>query len=185
MSNSKDTRVSKWLSLILRHKPEEAGLTLDENGWVATTDLVKAMSHKYPGTGIDDLKRIVAECEKQRYAFNDKQTKIRANQGHSVDIDLKLEPAVPLIPILYHGTATRFIDSIKEKGIVPGSRKQVHLSGDFATAVIVGARHGSPVILEIDAAQMINDGHVFYRSDNGVWLTDLVPWKYVLRMTYA
>jgi putative RNA 2'-phosphotransferase len=185
MSNSKDTRISKWLSLVLRHKPEEANLTLDENGWTSTVELVKAMSLKYPGTTKEDFVRIVTECPKQRYAFNDIGTKVRANQGHSVDIDLKLEPSVPLNPILYHGTATRFMDSIRAKGLIPGSRKQVHLSYDHDTAVNVGSRHGTPVILEIDAAQMIKDGYLFYRADNGVWLTDSVPWKYVLRMTYV
>lgn len=176
------TRLSKYLSLILRHAPEKVGLTLGEGGWIEVATLLAATQQS--GNPIDEtlLRRIVAEDEKQRYAFSADGTKIRANQGHSVRVDLGLEPIVPPL-LLYHGTATRFLDSILATGLQPQSRTHVHLSLDHDTAVKVGMRHGKPVVLEVQAGQMAADGFLFYRAENGVWLTAQVPPRYLTLTT--
>lgn len=177
-----DQRISKFLSLILRHKPEEVGLKLDDEGWINVEVLIKAVKSRYASFTRVDLERIVAECEKQRYSFNDtldlSKQKIRANQGHSITVDLKLEPTIPP-QNLYHGTATRFIDSIYLKGLIPNGRQYVHLSEDLETAKRVGVRHGNLYIFRVLSGDMHNDGFKFFLSDNGVWLTDHVPQKYL------
>lgn len=171
-------RLSKFLSLILRHDPEKVGLVLEEGGWVEVHTLLVALQKA--GHRVDEslLHQVVRENDKQRFAFNEDSTKIRANQGHSVRVDLGLHP-IPPPEILYHGTATRFLESILATGLQPQSRTYVHLSPDYDTAVKVGARHGKPVVLKVEAARMVADGFLFYRADNGVWLTEQVPSQYL------
>ncbi len=171
-------QVSKYMSLILRHKPEVAGITLDEHGWASNSELVKALKKKYPGFGNTHLMFIVKSDEKKRYSFNEDMSKIRANQGHSIPVDLELEAVTPP-DILYHGTADKYTKSIEKKGLIPKSRQYVHLSGDVKTAIEVGRRHGQPVVLAVNTKQMVDDGYEFYLSENGVWLTKEVPVKYL------
>ena len=171
-------KVSRYLSLILRHKPEQAGITLDEHGWANVEELIKGVSKKYPIT-IDILEEIVATDDKQRYSFSNDHMLIRANQGHSVPVDVELEILEPP-EYLYHGTAEKYIDSIMEKGLIPKSRLYVHLSEDIDTAAGVGKRHGEPVVYQINARNMHKCGFIFCKSKNGVWLVDRVPaWRLV------
>ena len=171
------TEISKLIALVLRHKPEELGLTLDEHGWCDADALVQRINDKQPFT-MEDLQRIVAEDGKQRYSFSEDGSMIRANQGHSIPVDVELTEATPPA-VLYHGTASRFVESIRNAGLQPRSRLYVHLSADVGTAEIVGKRHGKPVIFVVDAAQMAADGFTFYLSTNGVWLTKAVPPEYL------
>ena len=173
----KDT--SKFISLILRHKPETIGITLDEHGWANVDELIAGVNRTYP-LDMTELERIVAEDEKQRYSFNDDKTLIRANQGHSIPVDVELEIVKPP-EMLYHGTGEKFTASIDVQGLIPKSRLYVHLSGDEDTARKVGQRHGKPVIYTVKSGEMYRDGVVFYRSVNGVWLTKAVPVKYLER----
>ena len=173
------TRLSKFLSLILRHQPEKVGLTLDEAGWVGVTELLDALtSHGHPITR-ETLLHIVATSEKKRFALSADGKRIRASQGHSVEVELGYAPATPP-PLLYHGTVDRFLNSIREKGLIKGDRHHVHLSPDTTTATTVGARRGKPVLLTIDAAAMAREGVLFYVSANGVWLTDHVPVQFIV-----
>lgn len=166
--------LSKFVSLVLRHEPQRIGLTLDSQGWTSVEELLAAaVRHGKPLTR-EKLDRIVAENEKQRFAFSDDGQRIRARQGHSVDVDLELAPQIPP-DILFHGTATRFLESIRATGLEARSRQHVHLSRDEATAVQVGQRHGKPVVLKVRAGQMHTAGHEFYLSENHVWLTARVP----------
>ncbi len=176
MSN-KDKNISKFISLILRHKPETIGIELDEHGWADVGELINGISRTYPISMVD-LERIVAEDEKQRYSINDDRTLIRANQGHSIPVDVELKTVV-LPEILYHGTGEKYVSSIDKTGLLPKSRLYVHLSGDKETAKKVGQRHGKPVIYVIKSAKMQDDGFTFYRSVNGVWLTKTVPVEYL------
>ena len=172
------TRVSKYLSLHLRHRPDALGLTPRTGGWVPVDDLLRAASrHGFP-IGRDELVELVRTSDKQRFAFDESGTRIRANQGHSVAVDLELEPLAPP-PVLYHGTGHRAVSTIIAEGLRKMSRHHVHLSPNRDTARRVGARHGKPAIFAVDAAGMVRDGHVFYRSANGVWLTDSVPPRYL------
>lgn len=165
---------SKFLSKVLRHAPESVGLRLDEAGWVAVDDLLAAA--RGAGVALDraTLDRVVAENDKKRFALSPDGQRIRASQGHSVDVELGLQPLEPP-EVLFHGTADRNLDSIRRDGLRPGRRTHVHLSADEATATAVGQRHGRPVVLRVLAGQLHAAGHAFYRSDNGVWLTDAVP----------
>lgn len=172
-------KVSKFISLILRHKPEEIGITLDEHGWAKVHDLIDGLSVKYPGFNIDILEEIVATDEKQRYSFNEDHTLIRANQGHSIPVDVELEQVEPP-EYLYHGTGMKYYASIMENGLISKSRLYVHLSEDVDTAISVGARHGDPVVFCVDAKVMHKHGFIFYKSKNGVWLTERVPNEYLL-----
>ena len=171
------TNLSKYLSLILRHKPETIGISLDKHGWADVDELIAGIS-KTKDFNMEILEEIVRIDEKQRYSFNADKTKIRANQGHSIDVDVELEEKIPP-EVLYHGTATRFIESIKKNGINKQSRLYVHLSKDIDTAFMVGKRHGRPAIFVVDTKAMVADGYKFYLSENGVWLTDVVPNKYL------
>lgn len=167
-------RVGKFLSLVLRHKPEEIGITLDKNGWADVGDLLKNM-HISKGL----LDEIVSTNNKKRYEYNENNTKIRACQGHSVEVDLKLEPKDPP-NILYHGTSDGFIESIKKNGLRAQNRNHVHLSVDKETASKVGQRHGGKtVVLIVRSEEYHKDGAEFYMSTNGVWLTKEVPYKYI------
>ncbi|MEP3274781.1 MAG: RNA 2'-phosphotransferase [Stappiaceae bacterium] len=175
MSNSiKDnTKRSKFLSLVLRHDPAKIGLTLDPEGWADIAELIKKAPPRL-FLSSDVIEEIVASSDKQRFKISDDGCRIRANQGHSVKIDLKLTSSTPPA-VVYHGTATRFVDAIMKEGLQPGSRNHVHLSLDLQTATKVGKRHGKPVILTVDAQQMVADGFEFFLSENNVWLTAHVP----------
>jgi putative RNA 2'-phosphotransferase len=172
-------KLSVFISLILRHKPGEIGITLDEHGWANVDELIAGINASGRNIDMDILKEIVATDEKKRYSFNEDMTLIRANQGHSVLVDVELKEVTPP-DILYHGTAWRFIDGIKRDGIKPMSRLYVHLSKDFDTARTVGRRHGDCAVLVIEAKKMYENGIKFYLSENGVWLTEYVDWKYVM-----
>ena len=174
MSN-KET--SKYISLILRHKPQTIGIILDEHGWADVKELIAGVNITHPLT-MEVLEQIVAEDEKQRYSFNEDKTLIRANQGHSIPVDVELEEKIPP-EILYHGTGEKFVPAIDKEGLIPKSRLYVHLSGDRDTAENVGRRHGRPVIYTVNSGDMHRDGYVFFRSVNGVWLTKEVPAKYL------
>jgi putative RNA 2'-phosphotransferase len=172
--------VSKFLSKHLRHAPEALGLTLRPGGWVPVDDLLAAGARAGFPIGYDELVECVETNDKQRFAFDDTGDLIRANQGHSVEVDLRLEPAAPPA-VLYHGTVERFLPAILTEGLKKGRRHHVHLSADVETARRVGARRGVPVILRVDAGGMHAAGFAFFRSPNGVWLTDAVPPSYLSR----
>jgi putative RNA 2'-phosphotransferase len=169
---------SKFLSLVLRHEPERIGIQLDDAGWTNVESLLAACAlHGNPITR-EQLVEIVRTSDKQRFALSPDGTQIRANQGHSVEVDLKLEPVAPPA-VLFHGTVDKYLDSIRAKGLVKGERHHVHLSADTETAGKVGSRRGKPVLLEVRAGAMAAAGHVFYRSANGVWLVDAVPPQFI------
>ena len=172
------TKDSKLLSLILRHAPEKAGLTLGDGGWVRVDDLLAGLKKMNRGFGRERLQTIVDSNEKKRFTLSDDGARIRAAQGHSVKIKSDLKPVAPP-SLLYHGTATRFIDAIKPTGLKSMKRQHVHLSSDIETATKVGQRHGKPVILNIMSGEMAKQGHLFYCADNGVWLTDAVPTEFI------
>ncbi len=171
-------QTSKFLSLILRHEPEVVGLWLGEGGWVAVDDLLAALAKHGKPLSRAELEAVVATNDKRRFAFNDDGTLIRASQGHSVEVELGYQPATPPA-LLYHGTVEKFLQSIRAKGLVRGERHHVHLTADGETAKRVGARRGRPVVLIIDAAAMRSAAHPFYRSENGVWLTEHVPVQFI------
>lgn len=171
---------SKFLSLILRHKPEVIGITLDEHGWADVSKLIEGISKKHP-FDMKTLEKIVAEDSKQRYSFNKDKTLIRANQGHSIPVDVELEKKYPP-NVLWHGTGEKYAELIDKQGLLPKSRLYVHLSGDYDTAVKVGSRHGKPIVYEVNAAQMQQDGYDFFQSVNGVWLIKTVPVKYLHKL---
>ncbi len=173
-----DKSISKRLSLILRHQPEKAGLTLGDGGWVSVAELLAGLDGIGWGITEDDLHRVVANNDKKRFTLSEDGAMIRAAQGHSVEIANDLVAITPP-DTLFHGTATRFLDAILEEGLKRMSRQHVHLSADAETATKVGQRHGKPVILTVAAAAMHAEGHAFYRADNGVWLTDAVPPRYL------
>jgi putative RNA 2'-phosphotransferase len=167
-------RVSKRLSFVLRHHPDSVGLTLDDAGWVGVDELLAALARSGMRLSRAELDAVVAGNDKQRFAFDDSGTRIRASQGHSVPVALGYRTEVPL-DVLFHGTVQRFLPAILAEGLRPGNRHAVHLSPDVATASVVGGRRGRPVILRVDAAAMAAHGFLFTRSANGVWLTDAVP----------
>ena len=169
---------SKFLSLILRHDPGAVGVTLDSQGWIEVDVLISAIRRKRPQFSRELLNKIVETNNKKRFAFSEDGKRIRASHGHSIGIDLNLEPASPP-DILFHGTAIRNLDSIREQGLHSGARDHVHLSQDEITAHKVGSRHGKPVILRIRAGNMAKAGETFYLSENGVWLTDSVAVEYI------
>lgn len=174
MTEKNIKKTSKFLSYVLRHHPEKLNLTMDEQGWVTVEELLQNLNN----VSMTELEIVVAENNKKRFAFNEDKTKIRANQGHSIKIDLAYSPTEPP-EFLYHGTATKNITSIQKSGIMKGSRHHVHLSADLGTAKNVGQRHGKPVILIVESKKMHIAGHKFLFSDNGVWLTDFVPTEFI------
>ncbi|MFB7713142.1 RNA 2'-phosphotransferase [Streptomyces sp. NPDC056105] len=176
MDERRTVKVSKYLSKHLRHQPERIGLTLDEGGWVEIgTLLAAAAAHGFRITR-DELDHVVAANDKRRFAIEG--SRIRASQGHTVDVDLGLPPATPPA-YLYHGTVAAALDAIRTEGLRPMSRHDVHLSPDRETATRVGARRGRPIVLSVDAGAMHRDGHTFRVSANGVWLTEAVPPRYL------
>jgi len=177
MANHLDS-TSKFLSYVLRHQPDAIGLTLDDEGWADVSELITLANVDGRKLTFELITEVVATNSKKRFALSEDGRKIRASQGHSVAIDLGLAAATPP-DVLYHGTATRFLDSIKEKGLIPGSRQHVHLSADLATAVEVGRRHGKPTIITVQSLRMHSSGHAFFFSDNSVWLTSSVPVEFL------
>lgn len=176
MSKSLES-TSKYLSLILRHKPETIGIKLDEHGWADVDELIAGIS-KTHDFSMEILEEIVRTDNKQRFSFNDDKTLIRANQGHSIPVDVELEKVEPP-EFLYHGTGEKYRNSIDQSGLIPKSRLYVHLSGDVETAINVGKRHGKPIVYKVHSGEMQKDGYEFFRSVNGVWLTKEVPAKYL------
>jgi putative RNA 2'-phosphotransferase len=176
--DGKLVRFSKFLSLVLRHDPRKIGLALDQQGWADVEALIAgANAHGVPLTRAL-LEQVVAENDKQRFKLSEDGQRIRANQGHTLKVDLELKASQPP-GRLYHGTATRFLAPIRRDGLRPGKRQHVHLSLDHETAVKVGSRHGQPVVLVVRAAEMAAAGYLFYLSDNGIWLTAAVPAKFL------
>lgn len=174
------TRTSKLISLVLRHKPEVIGITLDEHGWANVADLIAGVNRIRPLT-MELLEEIVRTDDKQRFSFNGDKTRIRANQGHSIPVDVELEELEPP-EYLWHGTGEKYRESIEQNGLIAKTRLYVHLSADREMAVKVGARHGRPIVFQVSTGQMHRDGHRFYRSVNGVWLTKYVPAVYLQLM---
>jgi putative RNA 2'-phosphotransferase len=168
---------SRYLSLILRHKPEVIGITLDAHGWAKVSEVLEGIN-RTQFLDMEMLEEIVRTDNKQRYSFNEDKTLIRANQGHSVQVDVELEEKHPP-KVLWHGTGEKYRESIEKKGLIPKSRLYVHLSADYETAVSVGSRHGRPVVYRVLTEKMIHDGYKFFVSANGVWLTKEVPVKYL------
>lgn len=171
-------KTSKFLSYVLRHNPQSIGLQLDEAGWADVDDLIACAAQSGRRLTREMVIEAVVTNDKQRFGLRENGRFIRANQGHSIEVDLGFEPITPPNQ-LYHGTAERFVSIILREGLRPMQRQHVHLSGDVETAVKVGRRHGKPVILQVAAAQMAAAGYSFYRSENGVWLTNSVPAKYL------
>jgi len=178
MTEKETIRTSKFLSLILRHEPERAGLTLGEAGWVGVDELLAAVNRNGVALTLEGLKHIVASSDKKRFAFSEDGQRIRASQGHSVEVDLQYAPQTPP-EILYHGTATRFLDGIRQNGLSRMERHDVHLSAETKVTLQVGGRHGKPVLLTVRAGEMHRAGFVFRCSANGVWLTENVPPQYI------
>lgn len=174
MAKEDVVKISKFLTLVLRHQPGAAGVILDENGWTEVDILLSKMKERGWEIDLSLLEHVVDTNSKKRFAFNEDKTKIRASQGHSIDIELGYSPQEPPA-ILYHGTAEKNLASILQEGLQKRSRQHVHLSQDIETAIKVGARHGKPVVLVVEAGKMFKEGFVFYISENGVWLTDHVP----------
>lgn len=174
MKTQEMKKKSKFLSLLLRHRPEKVGLVLDQNGWANVPELLAKTN-----ISMSELLVIVAENDKNRFTFNEDQSKIRANQGHSLkQIDLELQSVEPP-NFLFHGTVSKFMQPIRDRGLLKMNRQHVHLSKDRETAIKVGSRRGKPIILSVRASDMYQDGFEFYCSKNGVWLTDHVPTKYI------
>lgn len=171
-------KISRYMSLVLRHKPEVIGISLDEHGWAVVDDLINGIAKNNEGFDMKTLEEIVKTDSKQRYSFNDDKTLIRANQGHSIPVDVELEEKEPP-EFLYHGTGEKYVSSILEQGLIPKSRLYVHLSKDIETAKNVGRRHGKEVVFKIATHKMYLDGYKFYLSINGIWLTKKVPLQYM------
>ena len=180
--DKKMKNTSKFISLILRHKPETIGIALDEHGWADVQGLVDGINRSGGHfLAMERLEEIVRTDDKQRYSFNGDHTLIRANQGHSIPVEVELEKKTPP-DILWHGTGEKYVSSIDVQGLIPKSRLYVHLSSDIETAKKVGSRHGKPVIYEIDCRKMSEDGHAFYLSTNHIWLTKAVPAVYLKKL---
>ena len=174
MSNNE---VSKFIALILRHKPETIGISRYEHGWANVDELIPGINRTTP-FDLEMLEEIVSTDNKQRYSFNEDKTLIRANQGHSIPVDVELDECIPP-DILWHGTGEKYVQSINKEGLIPKSRLYVHLSVDIDTATKVGQRHGRPVIYKVNALKMHEEGYIFFLSKNGVWLTKRVPVQYL------
>jgi putative RNA 2'-phosphotransferase len=182
MNEERLVKISKYLSKHLRHQPERLGIKLAPGGWVSVDELLAACAKNSFPISREELDRVVENNDKKRFSFDSTSTLIRANQGHSVEIDLQLKSAIPP-DVLYHGTGHLAVELIRQSGLCKMSRHHVHLSTDMETARRVGMRHGKPVVFAVDAVSMQTDGYMFYCSDNGVWLVDSVPPKYLLNIS--
>jgi putative RNA 2'-phosphotransferase len=178
MDDKRRVKISKFLSLILRHQPEVVGLSLEENGWVSVHKLIEACGDYGKSFTFDELREVVETNNKKRFSFNEEGTKIRANQGHSLEVKIEFEKRIPP-KILYHGTAEKNVKGIFAEGLKKMSRHHVHLSADIETARQVGMRYGKPIIFLIDTEKMLAKGFDFYVSANGVWLVETVPPKFL------
>ncbi|HSI83847.1 MAG: RNA 2'-phosphotransferase [Candidatus Methylacidiphilales bacterium] len=181
MGYDKYTKTSRFMSSVLRHNPDSVGIRLDANGWVKVEILLEALHRKGHNLSEKDLAELVRTNDKQRFAFSEDGERIRASQGHSVPIELGLQPQTPP-DTLYHGTIAKFWDGIMQHGLLKMKRTHVHLSPDIATAEKVGARHGKPLILSVATGRMHQEGHLFYHSENGVWLVHTVPPQYLTQL---
>ncbi|WP_410209557.1 RNA 2'-phosphotransferase [Aquirhabdus sp.] len=174
-----DTEISKFLSFVLRHQPEVIGLTLDREGWANIDDLLVGAIADGKSLSYELIEAVVDGSDKKRFAISEDGTLIRAVQGHSTEAVQRSFPEQVPPPVLYHGTATRFVESIREQGLLAGSRQYVHLSEHQETAISVGKRYGKPIVLKIQALQMQQQGFKFFLSENGVWLTQSVPAQFI------
>ncbi|MPV67305.1 RNA 2'-phosphotransferase [Burkholderia sp. BE17] len=174
--------ISKYLSYLLRHEPQAIGLQLDPEGWADIGELIACAARHGRRLDRATIETVCATSDKQRFALSDDGQRIRAVQGHSTSVVQRRYPPAQPPERLYHGTATRFLDSIRAQGLKPGARHHVHLSPDIRTALAVGTRYGEPVILEVDAQRMHRQGHTFFVAENGVWLTDAVPAEYLTQI---
>jgi putative RNA 2'-phosphotransferase len=179
MNPDQTTHLSKFLSLVLRHQPHTAGITLDEAGWTSVDELLIGLAHAGKPVTRAELDHVVITNAKKRFEFNTDDTMIRASQGHSVEVDLHYKPQIPPTE-LYHGTASRFLDGIRSQGLLKQERHHVHLSAEKATALNVGSRHGTPVLLTIQAERMHHAKIPFFLSTNGVWLAKSVPAEFIV-----
>jgi len=171
-------RISKLMSYVLRHNPAELDLDMDEQGWVSVEQLIDNARSKGKTISLDLVKEVVITNDKKRFSISEDGKRVRANQGHSITIDLSLKAVTPP-SVLLHGTATKNLDSIMKQGLNKMNRHHVHLSENKSTALAVGTRYGKPILLKIDAERMADDGFEFYRSENDVWLVELVPAEYI------
>lgn len=174
MDQHSRTKISKFLSYVLRHDPDSIGITLDSSGWVAVETLLAQCAAHDRAVARAELDEVVRTSEKQRFAFSADGERIRASQGHSIEVDLAYMPTDPPAALV-HGTVESALDAVRERGLAKMSRHHVHLSADEATAMAVGGRRGKAVLLRVDARGMHEAGHAFFLSANGVWLTDHVP----------
>lgn len=172
------TRASKFLSFVLRHDPQSIGLSLDREGWAVVDKLLVQANHAGQPLTADLIRQVVETSDKKRFSLSEDGQRIRAVQGHSTEAVAIAYAAIEPPEVLFHGTATRFLDAIREQGLLPQRRQYVHLSADEPTAIAVGQRHGKPVVLRIDAGRLHREGHAFYQAENGVWLTAAVPVSY-------
>lgn len=178
MNDQTRKRISKFLSLVLRHQPEKIGISLDSAGWTDVEVLLAALAKAGRRLTRAQLDEVIATNDKKRFELSEDGKRVRASQGHSVRVDLGYQPAEPP-DVLYHGAADRNRGPIFAMGLIKGARHHVHLSADYQTAVSVGQRHGRPCVLIVDARQMVSHGHRFFLSTNGVWLTDHIPPQYL------
>lgn len=178
MKDNEKNKVSKLLSLVLRHKPEELGLTIDNEGWASVNHLIEKINNAGISLTYGELREVVDTNEKKRFVFSDDFSKLRAYQGHSIEVNLKLAPVIPPF-FLFHGTAEKNIASILDKGILKQDRNYVHLSADIDTATKVGMRYGKPIVFEVLSKDMFDEGINFYKTDNLVWLTGNIHPKYI------
>ena len=177
------TRISKLMCFYLRHNPDAGNLTMDKHGWVDIEELVNSINNtKSYVVDKELIYEIVKEDNKQRYSLNENKTKIRANQGHSIPVDVDLQTKIPEMDYLYHGTATKYESSINEQGLIPKKRLYVHLSDNISLAKEVGLRHGDVIIYQVNCKEMIKDGYEFKYSENGIWLINEVPVKYIKKL---
>ncbi|RKR81845.1 putative RNA 2'-phosphotransferase [Mucilaginibacter gracilis] len=178
MNEKETTATNKFLSLVLRHQPQLIGIDLDEQGWVNVNELLEQANAYGHHLDLELLNHVVETSSKKRFAFDENRQKIRASQGHSIDVELGYEAQIPP-DVLYHGTGEKSVAAIQNTGLEKRSRQHVHLSKDIETAIQVGSRHGKPAIFNVLSGEMYKEGYIFYLSENRVWLTDRVPARFL------